>query len=170
MSDPELPSPIDETTTEHPTNPVPPLPSTARAFSRRELWIGGSGLAIGLAAGAVGAVLIGLLASGALALVKSHPMTDAAKACNITDNTWITVGDSGQSISMKSSGEEDAGADMSDITCVLGELHTPDSVTSRIDATRALDGRLTATWSGLSASWGYHPDHGLDIVIEVAQQ
>jgi hypothetical protein len=53
---------------------------------------------------------------------------------------------------------------------VLGKLHTPDSVTSRIEATRALDGRLTATWSGLSASWGYHPDLGLDIVIEVAQK
>jgi hypothetical protein len=170
MSDPELPGPTGEKTTECFTTSPTPTPSTSRAFSRRELWIGGSGLAIGLAAGAIGAVLIGLLASGALALVKSHPMTDAAKACNITDNTWITVGDSGQSVSMKSSGEEDAGAEFSDITCVLGKLHTPDSVTSRIDATRALDGRLTATWSGLSASWGYHPDHGLDIVIEVAQK
>jgi len=165
MSLSKLPRPVNEMTTERPTNSA-----LSRAFSRREMWIGGSGLAIGLTAGAVGALLVGLLASDTLVLMKSQPMTDAAKACDVTANNWITVGDGGQSISMKSSGEEDDGADFSDINCVLVELQITDSVRSRINATRALDGRQSASWPGQSASWGYHPDHGLDIVIEVAQK
>jgi hypothetical protein len=46
----------------------------------------------------------------------------------------------------------------------------PDSIDSRIGSKRALDGRQTATWDGFSASWGYHPDSGLDIVIDLLQK
>lgn len=56
------------------------------------------------------------------------------------------------------------------MACVLFELKIPDSVVSRIDSTRALDGRQDAKWENYSASWGYHPDSGLDIVVEISDE
>jgi hypothetical protein len=80
----------------------------------------------------------------------------------------IDLGDNGQSISMSSEGEDSAGAEYADISCVLAELEVPDSVETRIGTTRALDGRQSADWDRFTASWGYHPDSGLNIVIEIA--
>ncbi|KGJ82784.1 hypothetical protein GY21_00025 [Cryobacterium roopkundense] len=95
-------------------------------------------------------------------------MTDATQACEVETDPFIELGDEGQSLSMQTDGEESPGADVADVVCVLGELEIPDSVLTRISSTRALDGRQTATWSDYSASWGYHPDNGLDIVIELS--
>ena len=148
--------------------PAAPLTTTPPAFSSRELRIGAAGLGLGLVVGVVGSLLVASLAGGIGSIALGSPMTDAAATCEIKDNPWITVGDEGRSVSMKSSGEESAGADFEDVACVLLELKTPDSIISRIDSTRALDGRQTGTWDDYSASWGYHPDNGLDIVIETA--
>jgi hypothetical protein len=51
------------------------------------------------------------------------------------------------------------------LVCVLRELETPAYVTEQIGQTRALDGRQTATWGDFEASWTYHPDNGLNLVI-----
>jgi hypothetical protein len=150
------------------TTPASPLTATPPAFSNRELRIGATGLGIGLVVGVVGSLLAASVAGGIGSIAMGSPMTDAAATCEIESNPWITVGDEGRSVSMKSEGGDSAGADFEDLACVLLELDTPDSVISRIDSTRALDGRQTGTWDGFSASWGYHPDNGLDIVIELA--
>ncbi len=63
------------------------------------------------------------------------------------------------------SGDEPEAASIEDIACLLSKLDTPDTVASRMDSTRALDGTQTATWDGNTATWTYHPDNGLDIVI-----
>ncbi|WP_438853900.1 hypothetical protein [Agromyces sp. M3QZ16-3] len=94
----------------------------------------------------------------------------ATAACDVESDPWITVGDEGRSLSMQSEGTESDGAAIEDIACVLIELETPDSVISRLDSTRALDGRQDAEWDDLAASWGYHPDNGLDIVIETTSE
>jgi hypothetical protein len=52
------------------------------------------------------------------------------------------------------------------MVCVLQGLEASDSVIARMDNTRALDGRQTGTWGDFEASWGYHPDDGLNLVIE----
>lgn len=54
---------------------------------------------------------------------------------------------------------------LGDITCVLDVLKTPTYVRTHMDQTRALDGRQSDTWSNFEASWTYHPDKGLDILI-----
>ena len=144
-----------------------PLPSSPPAFSPREIKIAAVGLAIGVAVGVVGSLLVASVAGGISSIAAGSPMTDAATTCDVETNPWITVGDEGRSISMQSEGEEAVGADFEDLACVLLELDTPDSVINRIDSTRALDGRQTGTWEDYSASWGYHPDNGLDIVIEM---
>ncbi len=51
------------------------------------------------------------------------------------------------------------------LKCTLGTLHTPQSVIARMEATRALDGMQSASWDDFQASWTYHPDNGLDVII-----
>jgi hypothetical protein len=144
-----------------------PALTSAPAFTTRELRLGAAGIGLGVVVGVLGTLGIGLLTSNISRLAATTPMTDAATACHVTGNASITVGDKGQSISMKSAGAKSAGAKVTDLACVFTQLEAPDSMISRIDSTRALDGRQTATWKNYSASWGYHPDNGLDIVIEV---
>jgi hypothetical protein len=55
----------------------------------------------------------------------------------------------------------------SEIACVLRELEAPADVTARMDSTRALDGMQEATWGRVSASWTYHPDDGLDVILSL---
>ena len=47
-------------------------------------------------------------------------------------------------------------------------LGMPDSVIEKMLSTRALDGRQSQTYSGVTVSWTYHPDAGLEIVYERA--
>lgn len=44
-------------------------------------------------------------------------------------------------------------------------LGASDAVISRMSATRALDGMQDGQWEGISASWTYHPDDGLNITL-----
>lgn len=149
--------------------PEPQLPMAAPpAFSSREIRIAAISAGTGLIVGLIVGVLVPMLVTAVGTASIGSPMTAAAATCDVTDDTWIDVGDGGRSVSMKSTGEESPGADLGDIVCVLTELEIPDSVMSRLDSTRALDGRQEATWNEFSASWGYHPDSGIDIVIEAA--
>lgn len=151
------------------TTPSPaPNPAPAPTVSRRELTFGAAGIAFGLLAGVAGSLLIGSLTSGIASLAPNHAIGDAVSDCDVETSSWIVVGDEGQSLSMQSEGAEASGADYADVLCVLDALNVPDSVLSRITSTRALDGRQTGTWKDLSASWGYHPDNGLDIVIDAS--
>lgn len=145
----------------------PPPPGAVPAHEasksgRRNLVFGGVGVGVGL--------LIGL-ALGQIDLpFSSDAITAAAETCDVTDTPGIYIGDNGQSITMSSEGGESSGAAYGDVYCVLSELEIPDSVDSRISSTRALDGRQTAEWGEFSASWGYHPDDGLNIVVEITDK
>lgn len=68
------------------------------------------------------------------------------------------------------SGEEPGSGTVSfdGLTCVLGALDTPTSVIAQMESTRALDGMQSATWGDFKASWNYHPDDGLDVIITQA--
>lgn len=49
----------------------------------------------------------------------------------------------------------------------LGELGFPGATTRRMEQTRALDGTLEAEGDHASATWTYHPDDGLSVVVSV---
>ncbi|WP_104126710.1 hypothetical protein [Cryobacterium sp. Y57] len=149
---------------------APPPPPQGPSFNKRDLTIGLVSLAIGLIVGVGGTLTAASLGGGTGSFLASTAIGDSTQTCDVVDNVWITVGDEGQSISMQSEGEESSGADYIDVLCVLDQLEVPDSVNTRIGSTRALDGRQTATWDDFDASWGYHPDSGLDIVVELSQQ
>lgn len=82
---------------------------------------------------------------------------------------YVELLDEGNGLDIQSEGEEGAGASFDEVTCVLDVLNTPESITRRIDNTRAMDGTQTASWSGISASWTYHPDDGLSMVLDQAR-
>lgn len=69
------------------------------------------------------------------------------------------------SITITGAGEYD-GPDFTDVHCIGVALDMPDSVTSRMGQTRALDGTQTADWDTFTVSWNYHPDDGLGAVFE----
>ncbi|WP_188536972.1 hypothetical protein [Kocuria dechangensis] len=97
----------------------------------------------------------------------STDIETAVEDCGLTDVAGISVGDEGHSVTIQTTGDENSyGAVVFEMVCVLQGLEASDSVISRMDNTRALDGRQTGTWGDFEASWGYHPDDGLNLVIE----
>jgi hypothetical protein len=83
-----------------------------------------------------------------------------------TSSVGIEVKDDGHTLTIDTEGEDTGGASIEALAAVLYALDTPDAVIARMDSTRALDGRQDASWADLTASWTYHPDDGLDVIIE----
>jgi hypothetical protein len=114
---------------------------------------------------------VGLLIGVAVACVLSASpvfaadvsIKSAAKKCHVKAN----LADAGKTISFDTAGEEDYGVgdDIEDIACVLLALRAPTFIVTEIDNTRALDGMQRDSWRRFKASWTYHPDDGLNIVI-----
>lgn len=78
--------------------------------------------------------------------------------------------DEGRSVTLQTEGKETYGAAYDEVVCVLDGLDMPESVKSRMTSTRSLDGMQEATWPGYAATWNYHPDDGLHIIVEGAEQ
>lgn len=95
----------------------------------------------------------------------STPVTAAVKACDVP----TSVGDNGSSVVLDVEGEDYGSGDLDYVQalCVLTELEMPDSVWSKMEDTRALDGRQTADWDDVEVTWSYHPDDGLDVIVEL---
>lgn len=90
----------------------------------------------------------------------------ALRNCVVTANSGTRIGDNGRSVTLDQQGDDQrSGLTFTQLFCVLDGLDVPDSVISEMEQTRALDGRLTASPDGMSLSWTYHPDDGLDVVL-----
>jgi hypothetical protein len=77
------------------------------------------------------------------------------------------LGDDGHTLVIDHKGEDDtSGVSFETVACVLAALDTPTSITARMSSTRALDGVQSGSWDGYSAVWSYHPDNGMDLIIE----
>lgn len=100
----------------------------------------------------------------AVALWASTPLMDAASKCD-TERT----ADSGMTLTIDTGGNDIGSGDasFSSVECVLDILKAPSVVLSKMQETRALDGRQSDTWDEFEASWTYHPDQGLDVIIEI---
>ena len=94
--------------------------------------------------------------------VATSPLADASKTC-----TTGTLGDDNHTLIIDMAGEEPGSgtATIDDINCVMDELEVPQSVRAQMGSTRALDGMQSATWSTYKATWTYHPNNGLDVII-----
>lgn len=45
-------------------------------------------------------------------------------------------------------------------------LDLPEAVETKMETTRAMDGRITQTYGKITVSWTYHPDKGLQVLYE----
>lgn len=80
--------------------------------------------------------------------------------------TDITVGDGGSTLLIDHQGEDETvGASFEDLVCVLAELGVSDSAIAQMGSTSAMDGRQSVSWDGYEASFTYHPDTGMDMIV-----
>lgn len=78
---------------------------------------------------------------------------------------YATIGDDGHSLILDGEGTDSDGLPVRDLALVLTGINTPDSIIAQMENTTAMHGRQTATWDKYTASWTYHPDNGLDIIV-----
>ena len=92
------------------------------------------------------------------------PIQAAVQKCSPFD-----VGDAGHSVTLDGQGKDETDdttkATTEQIACILVALKAPDFVIGKMDSTRALDGMQSAEWGGISATWTYHPDNGMDLIL-----
>jgi hypothetical protein len=78
----------------------------------------------------------------------------------------IQVSDDGKSMFLDGSGENDySSLGVVDQVCILAQLDVPEIIITRMNATNALMGAQTGEWDGITASWTYHPNNGLDVSL-----
>jgi hypothetical protein len=94
-------------------------------------------------------------------------MEQARVDCRLPSSS---IGDEGTTLLLDHKGEEDTtGLSFDQIACVMAELNVSDALAARIGSTRAMDGVQSGEWDGYTATWSYHPDTGLDMIVEAAQ-
>ncbi|WP_282944494.1 hypothetical protein [Cellulomonas endometrii] len=140
-------------------HPVPGTAATVAAVRARPK-LRGWKLALAIFAAVV--VVVAVVEAGN-AIFRDTRLQDARDACSAG-----SVSDGGRTLTLDMAGETPASGllDAADVACVLGALETPTATVTLMDTTTALDGRQTDSWDGLTASWRYHPDTGLDVIIE----
>jgi hypothetical protein len=122
------------------------------------LVIGGVAFANSHGHSSLGSATVGVAAS-------SSPMAEAVKVC-LPGGGSYQLGDDDGTLVIDGYGSKDtSGMPVTDEACVLNQLRVSSAVTAQMDGTTAMQGRQTGHWSGYTASWTYHPDNGLDIII-----
>lgn len=110
----------------------------------------------------IGVLLVAVIATGCTGDTR---LDQAVDECG-TNAAYLYTADEGRTMIIDHEGEEDTGgATIDELACVLLALDTPTSVTTQMDSTRALDGRQSASWDTYTATWSYHPDTGVDVII-----
>ena len=156
---------VVQSSSDDPVNNVAPPTKRVLSYLRRTLSLGKISVPVGSAAIVVAIVIVGT-GVGLIAANKPSQFVSAAASCGLENNNSARVGDDGASLTLDMEGEEDFAKLTSDeVFCVLDALKVPDSVTALMEQTRALDGRQTADWDGVTAAWSYHPDNGMDVIL-----
>jgi hypothetical protein len=115
---------------------------------------------------AVGAVAVGAAAGQPTALEKAYSQYEDL---GITSSS-IKLVDDGRTIIVDGEGAEQSGAPMEAIASLVTALEMPTSIVTKIENTRALDGTQSDSWDGIEVSWSYHPDTGIDMVLELTEE
>ena len=148
-----------------PHPPQPTIPIVISTPPRRSQ----TGLVVGLSVGA-GVIVLAILAFFLIGGSDTR-LIDAHEECKSVDELWTilyaTVDEDGSSLYMDGDGDESLGVNVDYQVCVLQALDVPDSVVNRMSNTTSLMGVQTGSWDGIYASWTYHPNNGLDILLEL---
>lgn len=165
----------DQAMTDHATPYVPGEPTddevleqfepVAEQPSRVRRW---TKIFLGAIAVIAGLVIFGQITNGSSTAhsIITPPLVKAQQTCDPT-GLGTTVADGKKTLVVNGAGKEDTtGVDVPAEACILRELGATTAVLQHMDSTRALDGRQTDSWDGFKAAWTYHPDQGLDLVIQ----
>lgn len=102
----------------------------------------------------------------ALAALMADGSTNFVAAVNTCEAfPYAQVSSDGTSMEMTTSGKKEPGMSVRTLGCLLEELDAPTSLKQRMESTRAIDGTQEEKWGSYRATWTYHPDHGLHVVI-----
>lgn len=94
--------------------------------------------------------------------------SEALSLCEALDASGVTFAEDGQSLNFDDKGKDDLfGGDFSDLQCIIEELNAPSTVLARMYQTTSSMGVQDAEWDGISISWTYHPDRGMDANFEI---
>jgi hypothetical protein len=97
-------------------------------------------------------------------------LSEALTLCGALDASGVTFAEDGQSLNFDDKGKEDLfGGDFSDLQCIIEGLGAPSTVLARMYQTTSSMGVQDAEWDGISISWTYHPDRGLDANLEIVK-
>lgn len=107
--------------------------------------------------------IVSVVALATLSAGESVQFATAVNACKAAP--FAKVSSDGSSMEMTTFGKKQPGMSMRTLGCVLTKLDAPASLKQRMDTTRAIDGTLEETWGSYRATWTYHPDQGLHVVI-----
>ena len=92
----------------------------------------------------------------------ANELEAAARLCGVSAN----LGDENTTIILDTKGNDDyTGDDLSSVVCLESALEMPTYIVSQIGNTRALDGMQKAEWGRYQATWNYHPDSGMSLII-----
>ncbi|MDO8148104.1 hypothetical protein Q6350_06630 [Isoptericola sp. b515] len=144
--------------------------ATAATSGRRTVLVAGIAFVLGAAVGsaatwsALGAEDEPPSAAAPPPAASGSQLSAAYDSCGAVDG--IRLEDGGTTLMLDVQGSDDySGATFDDLACVLSELGTPARVTELMGTTRAIDGHQSDTWDRFTATWSYHPDSGLDLIV-----
>jgi hypothetical protein len=171
MTDPTNPLPPDQmtvppqpiTTSDSALPDVPPIAQPAKRRKALLVAVGAATAVLLLGVGIAATLRGGESPADGPAQKKQSRLAAASEQCS--SSASARLGDDDRTLTLRGNGKESAGLAYNVLECFWRALDVPDSVVAEIEATRALDGRQTGDWDGMHASWSYHPDSGLQMVI-----
>ena len=93
-----------------------------------------------------------------------NKLADVVKECGARGR-GVRLAGHRTSLTMEAFGDGSGGVSTPVFQCVLERLGTPSAVRERMGETRAIDGTREESWGSYRATWTYHPDQGLHVVI-----
>ncbi|MEH0934255.1 hypothetical protein [Micromonospora psammae] len=135
---------------------------------RKRLLVGGAGVAALLVVGISVLALTGDKEPQAASAPTKTSFAIAKERCGSAATIGAQLGDADKTLTLRGEGNESGGLSYPTLECYWSALDMPDSVKAEVGATRALDGRQSGDWADIQASWSYHPDSGLQMVLALA--
>lgn len=109
------------------------------------------------------ATIVAIVALVALGGGETSQFATAVHDCEAAP--FAQVSSDGSSMEMTTFGKKQPGMNPYTLGCVLEKLDAPASLKQRMNTIRAIDGTQEQTWGSYRATWTYHPDQGLHVVI-----
>lgn len=78
---------------------------------------------------------------------------------------YLELRDAGTTLSIAPPEWGSTGLGIDLAACVLSKIEVPSRVVSLMDSTSAMMGRQEDSWGDFTATWSYHPDSGMNLVL-----